>query len=393
MNLPVFELIVNAAEESDVEVQAVALVDKPAIERNFLAFNSAKVCFTALPEQQIVFGPAMIPDTLIYRRDDQGEYNVFFSKDTISQIALKFFKKGYEKNINLFHDQNLATEKVTIYQSFISNSAMGISPMKGYEDLPDGTWFIGAKIEDPQLWAMVMDGTIKGFSVEGVFSYKKKEQQVASKLLEQLRETLSQFSLFTEKERMDIKELIAKFTGSLPTPAPAPAPAAPQTLSVDVVLKDGTAASVDKLEVGGVMLVGDAPCAAGEYELADGTKVTVGEGGVIAGIEPGTPADTAAPAAPDMSSQYDSKFSEINEKFNGYEQKFAAYEERFAKAEKALTNANETIVALMNIVEKLSEVPTADPVGASKNNFSSDKAKSKEEARMEIVRILNTRKK
>lgn len=396
-NLPVFQLVINEGENSDIEVQAMALVDKPAIERNFLAFASNKVCFTTVPDQHIVFGPAMIPDTLIYRRDDQGEYNVFFSKDTIEKIALKFFKKGYEKNVNLFHDQSLATDSVTIFQSFISNQAMGISPMKGYEDLPDGTWFIGAKIEDEKIWQMVTSGQIKGFSVEGIFSYQKKQQPVASKLIEQLRETLATDCLFNEMELMNVKEMMSdfkqKFFGEPAAPV-APAPDPSQKLAVDVVLADGTAATVDKLEVGGVMMIGDAPCAAGEYELQDGTKVYVGDGGVISAVEPADPAAApAAPAAPAMSSNYDSQFAEINSKFSSYEQKFASYEAKFAEYDGKLNKANETIVALVGIVEKLSETPTADPVGSTKNNFSSNKAKSKDEARQDLINLFKSKTK
>lgn len=36
MDLPVYELVISNEETSDVEVSFVALVDKPAIERNFL---------------------------------------------------------------------------------------------------------------------------------------------------------------------------------------------------------------------------------------------------------------------------------------------------------------------------------------------------------------------
>ena len=51
-------------------------------------------------------------------------------------------------------------------------------------------------------------------------------------------------------------------------------------------LADGTVVSYDRLEVGGLLSTVDAegtavPATAGEYELEDGTKVTVAEGGII----------------------------------------------------------------------------------------------------------------
>jgi hypothetical protein len=172
--LPVFEMVIDTNETSDVEVAAIALVDKPAIEKNFMAFSeSVPLHFDINPEQRIISGPAMISNSLIYRRDESGEYNVFFSKETVKQIALKFFKKDYHKNLNLFHDPSMSLEGVTIFESFMTDETRGIMPMKGFEDLPDGTWFISAKIENDEVWNKIKSGEVKGFSVEGLFSYKK----------------------------------------------------------------------------------------------------------------------------------------------------------------------------------------------------------------------------
>ena len=40
MELPVFEMTINPNEGSDVEVSFVALVEKPAIEKNFMMFKN-----------------------------------------------------------------------------------------------------------------------------------------------------------------------------------------------------------------------------------------------------------------------------------------------------------------------------------------------------------------
>ena len=60
---------------------------------------------------------------------------------------------------------------VTIFNSFIADAELGVAPMRGYEDLPDGTWFIHAKVNNDEVWQKVKDGQIKGFSVEGLFNY------------------------------------------------------------------------------------------------------------------------------------------------------------------------------------------------------------------------------
>ena len=71
-DLPVYSLVVN--DEEGTGVDFVALVNAPAIERNFQAFNN-RMKFTSNEEKRLVTGPLMIPDSMIFRRDEKfGEY-------------------------------------------------------------------------------------------------------------------------------------------------------------------------------------------------------------------------------------------------------------------------------------------------------------------------------
>lgn len=371
--IPTFEMVINPDETSDVEVSFVALVDKPAIERNFLAFNK-QLLFALDEEKRIISGPAMVADSLIYRKDEQGEYNVFFSAETIKQIALKFFKKDYHKNLNLFHDASLSLEGVTIFESFVSDASRGVLPMAGFKDLPDGTWFISAKVENDEVWNKIKSGEVKGFSVEGIFSYVKKVQNATGSGNSHLYK-----SDFMGNVIDMLKDLKQTFLGNPQAPvASAPVPA--QDLNTDYALVDGTPVSIDKLEVGGVVMVAGAPAPAGELELADGTKVSVGEGGVIAAVA------AAAMAAP--ATDYSEQFANYDQKFADYESKFTAYEERFTNQEKAISNANATIVQLVSIVEELAKAPTADPIGTNNNSFSSQKIEGATEKRKALAASL-----
>ena len=99
--------------EGEEEVDFVDLVESPAIQRNFLAFNDQYLENTKEPtkllfavqdeEQRIVSGPLMIADLPIYRRDEDGEYYVMFSADQIKKIVQRFFKKGYQSKVNIEH--------------------------------------------------------------------------------------------------------------------------------------------------------------------------------------------------------------------------------------------------------------------------------------------------
>lgn len=163
-------------ENSDLEVDAIALVKTPAIEKNWMAFNN-KLRFTFSEERQIISGPAMLADVPIYRRNDQfGEHYVMFDKEQIGIIANSFLKKGYASAFNLFHNSEMPANGVSLINSFVTDEQMGVMPMKGYEDAKDGSWFISAKVEDPAVWEMVKSGQVMGFSVEGMFKYKAPEK-------------------------------------------------------------------------------------------------------------------------------------------------------------------------------------------------------------------------
>ncbi len=179
MNLPVYELQIDQDRESDLSVKFIALVDKPAVERNFLAFKDQpkRQCFATVDDdRQIISGLAMAADELIYRKDDTyGEYNVFFKPATIYNVAQKFFALGYNNNFNIMHDPKLQCNGVTVFESFICDPARGINPMTGFEDVKPGSWFISAKVDNPDVWKAVKEGLVKGFSIEGMFSYSKEE--------------------------------------------------------------------------------------------------------------------------------------------------------------------------------------------------------------------------
>jgi hypothetical protein len=197
MELQVYKAQIDPDTTSDLEVNFIGLVDRPAIERNFNAFksNEQKAHFTLNEEKRIISGPAMIADMPLYRKDEQlGEYYVVFDKIAIRCIVEKFSSKGYMKNFNLFHKADAQVSDVTIFNSFISDAELGISPLKGFEDVPDGSWFISAKVNNDAVWQQVKAGTIKGFSVEGIFSYVPvvKQKMSMEEAVERIQQILSE---------------------------------------------------------------------------------------------------------------------------------------------------------------------------------------------------------
>lgn len=142
-------------------------------------------------EERIISGALMLADTPIYRNDGNGEYYVVFTKDTIKKIAQKYFKKGYQNNVNLMHDSGMVQDGITMFESWIVDEKRGVKPMVGFEDVKDGSWFGSFKVENDEVWNLIKEGKVKGFSVEGIFNYSKpmsKEEKMMEDIIAILSE-------------------------------------------------------------------------------------------------------------------------------------------------------------------------------------------------------------
>jgi Putative phage serine protease XkdF len=176
--LPVFRMLIDEDLESDAQVDFVALVPNPAIEKNFQAFSERQRFNIDNEDQRIISGPLMLADTPIYRNDPKmGEYFVVFDKANVMKACQKFFKCGFQNNVNLFHDPSMVPGGVTMFESFVADSARGISPMRGFEDAKDGSWFGSFKVDNPELWGRIKSGEFSGFSIEGMFGVEPAEPQ------------------------------------------------------------------------------------------------------------------------------------------------------------------------------------------------------------------------
>jgi len=175
------------------------------------------------------------------------------------------------------------------------------------------------------------------------------------------------------------------------------APAPPQTLQQDYTTKDGQVVQIDKLEVGGIALMGGVPAPAGELQLQDGTSLMIGEGGVITMVTPAM-SPSAAPAL--TMAQVDLA---INAALTRYKEELAAeklaastelqgVQKRIAEGAVTLASQKEQINALFSAIEKLAEMPTADPVNEVPVSFSQQKVQDKAEKKNLLIKYLKDKK-
>lgn len=190
MDLPIYKLTIS---EDDLEsgVEFISLVDKPAIEKDFMAFNERRKFAIQNEEKRIITGAAMLADLPIYRRDDsRGEYYVVFDKETIYKIAKKWAKNNKYNSVNV--DHKTAIEGCTLFESYLLDFDRGIMPPKGFEDAKDGSWFVSYFVEDDENWQKCKDGTWNGFSVEGYFDFVEPKEE--DKILQDLKSLLSKWN-------------------------------------------------------------------------------------------------------------------------------------------------------------------------------------------------------
>jgi len=141
--------------------------------------------FKADKEKQLLYGPFLIPNKLIYRSDEtNGEYYVRFSVEEIEKISSKFNSDLNSKNINLQHSDKKV--EAFVAQNWMIEGEQDKSKNLGF-DLPEGTWFGAVKIIDENFWnEKVKTNEVKGFSVEILadleLQLKNKEQKMEKQI-------------------------------------------------------------------------------------------------------------------------------------------------------------------------------------------------------------------
>jgi len=165
---------VTQTEESINEATSVNA--KPTTNRNPNSPTLTISNFSELnKEKQMVVGPIMVPEKLIYRWDEfNGDYWVYFSKDTIEKIAHKYLINNYQSSVNIEHSEDEDVEDVTLVESWIvEDSQKDKSFALMGKEYPKGTWFGTMKINNKKVWdEYIKQGKVMGWSVEGFFADK-----------------------------------------------------------------------------------------------------------------------------------------------------------------------------------------------------------------------------
>ena len=190
----IVELILDE-EQEEGGIEAISIVESPAIESDFVALNNQEIKLAEIDkEKRILLGALLIPNKPIYRKSDEGEYYIFFSKDTIVKASQLYLRNGYQNSATLEHDQ--ALKGLTLVESWIVESETQDKSRKYGLNVPVGTWMGAVKVNNDEIWnEYVKTDKVKGFSIEGYFADKMERPK------EKIQEDFS-------KEDQLIKEII-----------------------------------------------------------------------------------------------------------------------------------------------------------------------------------------
>jgi hypothetical protein len=196
-NLPIFDMMLD---ENTAGLYTVSLVDDPAMEVNWFAFEKednkpleVKMADIMDEMEHKVMTVICRADFPILRRDDEGQYfYVQFPKETIKMMAQRFLKNGFQELINIQHEADSYVQGVEMEQLFIKDTKSGINPVQ-FQDIEEGSLFGIYKIENEEIWNDIMNGKYTSVSLEGLFKPvlhvedKDKEIETIEELIDYLR--------------------------------------------------------------------------------------------------------------------------------------------------------------------------------------------------------------
>jgi hypothetical protein len=168
--MKIIELIIDENEQLS-GVDAVSIVEFPAIESNFISLNKQLALAKVDDEKRILMGAALIPNKHIYRRNGEDEYYIFFSDETVRKASELFLMNSNQNNATLEHEKEL--KDLSIVESWIVEDTEMDKSKKYGLDAPLGSWVVSMKVNNDTIWNdFVKTGKVKGFSIEGYFADK-----------------------------------------------------------------------------------------------------------------------------------------------------------------------------------------------------------------------------
>jgi len=204
--MKIIELLIDE-EEMLSGIEAISIVDRPAIQENFIALSEqqAKIELAEVDkEKRILMGAALIPNKNIYRADGEDEYYIYFSEDTVRKASELFLMRGNQNKSTLEHEAELYG--LSVVESWIIEDETHDKSRKYGMELPIGTWMVSMKVNNDDVWNnYVKTGKVKGFSIEGYFTDKVNMSQVNEISEEEAEDILVEMADYIASKRLKLE--------------------------------------------------------------------------------------------------------------------------------------------------------------------------------------------
>ena len=209
--MKIIELILD--EETEFNgVDAISIVENPAIQSNFVALKDADQVVKLAEvskDKRILLGAILIPNKPILRKGDDEDYYIYFSNDTVERASQMYLKQGNQHNASLEHEYNL--KGLTLVESWIVKD-LTHDKSRLYDntkDVPVGTWMGAIRVDSDEVWdGYVKEGVVKGFSIEGYFADKaERPKEKINDFLNEIESLEAEFLLSEIENILDDKEV------------------------------------------------------------------------------------------------------------------------------------------------------------------------------------------
>jgi hypothetical protein len=346
VELPIIELTI---EDISQGIDATALVENPAIQRNWMAFKEHKSYEfkTHNEDKRILAGALMVADFPMYRNMNGKEFFVKFSSETIEQLADRMVLNNKLTAFNFEHDAKKELADMHIQQFFIINTELGVNTPIGFEELPNGSLFAFVKVNNEQVWNdYVKTGIVKGFSIEGNFATK--EEFSEQTFLKEFQTIINMTDKKVATSKLD--ELVAKAKSLFSEDVKVEEKKEEEVKMAEAMLTDGTKVMYEgELAEGTIVLLEDGTAAPdGEHTFEDGTVISIEGGQVVAVAKPMTEQKMAIQKLTEQVTKLETENAELKSNFEkSITESVAKVEEKFSAQIKESNKLTEDVLELV----------------------------------------------
>ena len=202
---------------STSDVYAISLVEEEAVESGFVALSKQKQPMNFKihnEEKRMLYGVALRANFPIYRCYGQDEFYLTFDANAIERLVNKFMSNYGQKSFTIDHMES--AEGIVITESWlVKDTENDKSNALGLENVSEGSWIIGCKINNDEIWQSIKEGRWHGFSVEAFCDMEEIEEfkKIKNKIENKMTVKKNKFEEMIDKIKAIISDAVENADG------------------------------------------------------------------------------------------------------------------------------------------------------------------------------------